>query len=189
LLATFPLVMRVMFPGLAARFRRYAGGWIRAPKKTRLKLERTEPAPSPEGGGVGFTVEEMTGIAERVLRDIGLTRNFARLVLTLGHGSHSMNNPHESAHDCGACGGAVGGPNGRAVAQILNDPRVRDGLSARGISIPPDTVFVGGLHNTCNEYVKFADTDLIPVSHRTEFDAARASATPTNGRGGSSRPR
>ena len=174
-LATFPMVARVLFPGLTARLRRRAGRFVGAPKKTRLQLERTDPAPSPEGRGIGFSVEEMTGIAERLLRDIGLTRKFARLVFTLGHGSHSMNNPHESAHDCGACGGAVGGPNGRAIAQILNDTRVRAGLAARGLTIPDDTVFVGGLHNTCNEYVKFADTDLIPDSHRAEFEAAQTS--------------
>ena len=174
-LATFPLVARVLFPGLTARLRRRAGGIVGAPKKTRLQLERADAVPSSEGCGVGFTVEEMTGIAERLLRDIGLTRNFARLVFTLGHGSHSLNNPHESAHDCGACGGAVGGPNGRAVAQILNDPRIRAGLVARGLAIPDETVFVGGLHNTCNEYVKFADTDLIPASHRAEFEAAHES--------------
>ena len=69
-------------------------------------------------------------------------------------------------HDCGACGGSVGGPNGRAIAQILNDPRVRSGLAARGLVVPDDTVFVGGLHNTCNEYVKFADVDRVPESHR-----------------------
>ncbi len=172
MLATFPLVGRVMFPGLTARLRRNAGKFVRPPKKTRLLLERTEAVAGPEGGGIGFSVEEMTGSAERVLRDIGLTRNFARLVFILGHGSHSMNNPHESAHDCGACGGAVGGPNGRAIAQILNDPRVRTTLAARGLSIPSDTVFVGGLHNTCNEYVKFADTDLIPASHLPEFEVA-----------------
>jgi uncharacterized protein YbcC (UPF0753/DUF2309 family) len=173
-LATFPLVARVLFPGLTARLRRRAGWFVGAPKRTRLQLERTDSTPSREGGGVGYTVEELTGIAERVLRDIGLSANFARLVFTLGHGSHSMNNPHESAHDCGACGGAVGGPNGRAIAQIMNDPRVRAGLVGRGVSIPADTVFVGGLHNTCNEYVKFADTDLIPESHRSEFQEARA---------------
>jgi uncharacterized protein YbcC (UPF0753/DUF2309 family) len=33
-------------------------------------------------------------------------------------------------------------------------------------------VFVGGLHNTCNEYVKFADTDLIPDTHRKLFAEA-----------------
>ncbi|HUR54228.1 MAG TPA: putative inorganic carbon transporter subunit DabA [Gemmataceae bacterium] len=174
-LATFPMVVRVLFPRLAAGLRRRIGWFVRPPKKTRLQLERPEPTPGPEEGVVGFTVEEMTGIAERVLRDIGLTRNFSRLVFTLGHGSHSMNNPHESAHDCGACGGAAGGPNGRAVAQILNDPRIRAALATRGVASPDDTVFVGGLHNTCNEYVKFADTDWIPESHRAEFDAARSS--------------
>jgi hypothetical protein len=171
-LASIPLVARVLFPGLTARLRRHAGRFVQPPKRTRLQLERTDPTPSPQCGGVGFTVEEMGRIAERVLRDTGLTRNFARLVLVIGHGSHSMNNPHESAHDCGACGGAVGGPNGRAIAQILNDRRVRAILAGRGIAIPADTVFVGGLHNTCNEYVKFADTDRIPESHKKLFDEA-----------------
>jgi uncharacterized protein YbcC (UPF0753/DUF2309 family) len=171
-LASVPLVARVLFPGLTARLRRRAGQFVQTPKGTRLHLERTDPSPGPENGGVGFSVEEMARIGERVLRDIGLTRNFSRLVLFLGHGSHSMNNPHESAHDCGACGGAVGGPNGRAIAQILNDPRVREALAARGLAIPADTVFVGGLHNTCNEYVKFADTDRVPESHRKLSDEA-----------------
>jgi uncharacterized protein len=171
-LASIPLVARVLFPGLTARLRRRAGQFVQPPRGTRLQLERTDPTPGPECGRVGFTVEEMALIAERVLRDIGLIDNFAKLVLMLGHGSHSMNNPHESAHDCGACGGAVGGPNGRAIAQMLNDPRVRKLLAERGVAIPADTVFVGGLHNTCNEYVKFSDTDRVPESHRKLFDDA-----------------
>jgi uncharacterized protein YbcC (UPF0753/DUF2309 family) len=81
-----------------------------------------------------------------------------------------------------ACGGSVGGPNGRAIAQILNDPRVRAGLAARGLVIPNDTVFVGGLHNTCNEYVKFFDTHKIPDTHLAEFEAAKASVDAAIGR-------
>jgi hypothetical protein len=169
-LAAIPLVGRVLFPRRAARVRRQLEQLVRTPPTTRLRLERVEPTPGPEPGRLGFSLEEMTNSAERVLRDIGLTSGFARLVVLLGHGSHSMNNPHESAHDCGACGGAVGGPNGRAIAQILNDPRVRERLAGRGLPIPAETVFVGGLHNTCNEYVKFADTDLVPESHRRELD-------------------
>jgi uncharacterized protein YbcC (UPF0753/DUF2309 family) len=55
---------------------------------------------------------------------------------------------------------------------MLNDPKVRKLLAERGISIPADTVFVGGLHNTCNEYVKFSDVDRVPESHRALFEEA-----------------
>ena len=137
-LAAVPLVSRVLFPRQTAHLKHELKDLI-GPPRTRLRLERTEPNPGPQCGRVGFSVEEMTNIAERVLRDLGLTREFSRLVLTIGHGSHSMNNPHESAHDCGACGGSRGGPNGRAIAQILNDPRVRTGLAARGLVDPGDS--------------------------------------------------
>jgi uncharacterized protein YbcC (UPF0753/DUF2309 family) len=180
-LAAVPLVSRVLFPRRTAHLRHKIKDAV-GPARTRLRLERTEPEPGPQCGRVGFSVEEMTTIAERVLRDIGLTSGFSRIVLTLGHGSHSMNNPHESAHDCGACGGSVGGPNGRAIAQILNDPRVRAGLAARGLVVPEDTVFVGGLHNTCNEYVKFFDAHRVPASHKSEFEAAKAAVNAAIGR-------
>jgi uncharacterized protein YbcC (UPF0753/DUF2309 family) len=173
-LASVPLVARTLFPRLTARLRKALGRMVLAAPPTRLQLERSDPTPGPEDDRVGYTLEEMTDIAERVLQDTGLTSGFARLVLTFGHGSTSMNNPHESAHDCGACGGARGGPNARAIAQILNDPRVRQRLHERGLAVPPETVFVGGKHNTSSEAVTFYDLDLLPESHRQEFEAARA---------------
>src|SRR5262249_48170074 len=156
-LATMPLVVRTLFPRLAARISGRLARLIHALPRTRLRLERLVPEPGPRSEQLGFTLEEMTDIAERQLRDMGLTRNFARLVRVIGHGSHSMNNPHESAHDCGACGGSVGGANARALAQMLNDPRVRIALAQRGLIIPRDTQFLGAVHNTCNEYVKVFD--------------------------------
>ncbi|HSQ55515.1 MAG TPA: DUF2309 domain-containing protein [Gemmata sp.] len=171
-LASIPLVVRTLFPRLAARLRRRLARLVHPIQQTRLDLERTEPEPGPGRGQIGYTLDEMIDIAERQLRDIGLTRNFAGLVFMIGHGSHSMNNPHESAHDCGACGGSVGGANGRAIAQILNDPRVRAELAHRGLSIPDDTRFVGALHNTCNEYVKVFDKDLLPDTHNAVFEYA-----------------
>jgi uncharacterized protein YbcC (UPF0753/DUF2309 family) len=173
LLATVPLVVRVVFPRLTAQLQGLFGRIVGPPPMTRLVLERSTPVPSPEDGGHGYLLPEMIDISERILRDIGLTSGFARLVFVFGHGSTSMNNPHESAHDCGACGGGPGGANARAIAQMLNDPRVRSALETRDLSIPRDTVFVGGLHNTANDDLTFSDIDRVPPTHRAEFELAQ----------------
>jgi uncharacterized protein YbcC (UPF0753/DUF2309 family) len=171
-LAAIPLTARVLFPRPTGRVRRLLARFV-TPPATKLRLERHDPTPGPDNGHIGYTVTEMVNQAERLLRDIGLVDHFARLIFTLGHGSFSLNNPHKSAYDCGACGGSPGAPNGRAIAHILNDDRVRTGLSERGIQIHPTTRFVGGLHNTCNDSVSLFDLDRIPDSHRAEFGGAR----------------
>jgi uncharacterized protein YbcC (UPF0753/DUF2309 family) len=172
-LASVPLVARVLFPRLTARIRRTAGSMVGPPPITRLRLERTAPVPGPQGDQVGFTIEEMADHAERLLRDIGLTSGFARLVFFLGHGSACLNNPHKSAYDCGACSGGAGGPNARALAAMLNNYRVRAVLARRGLEVPVDTLFVGGLHNTCEDSITFYDLDLLPSTHIEAFHAAR----------------
>jgi uncharacterized protein YbcC (UPF0753/DUF2309 family) len=140
---------------------------------TRLLLERAEAEPGPANGQLGYSLPEMITIVERVLRDAGLASRFSRLVIVVGHGSSSLNNPHESAHDCGACGGGRGGPNARAYAQMANDPRVREALAKRGLVIPPETYFVGAYHNTCDDSVAFFDLDRLPWLHRPDFEHAR----------------
>lgn len=172
-LASIPLVARVLFPRLTARIRRNVGRFVQAPPMTRLRLERKTAEPGPQDDAVGFTVDEMANTGERVLRDIGLISGFARLVMFLGHGSFCLNNPHKSAYDCGACSGSAGGPNARALAAILNDVRVRKILADRGLAIPAETVFLGGLHNTCVDSLTFFDLDLLPKSHFGDFEAAR----------------
>lgn len=172
-LASIPLVGRIMFPRLTARIRKQVGHFVKSPDLTELKLERAEPEPGPEPGQIGYSIAEMAGIVERVLWDIGLTSGFSRVIVVLGHGSKSLNNPHNSAYDCGACGGGAGGPNARALAQMANDPRVRAIVAERGVRIPDETVFVGGIHNTCNDSVTLYDIGRIPESHREEFESIR----------------
>src|SRR5262249_27448587 len=150
-LASIPLVARILFPRLAGKIRHTFGRIVRASPETRLRLERVAADPGPEPDRLGFSLEEMTAIGERLLHDVGLTVGFARLVILLGHGSHSQNNPHDSAYNCGACGGSAGGPNARAIAQILSDDRIRERLAAGGLAIPPESIFVGGQHNTCDD--------------------------------------
>jgi uncharacterized protein len=181
-LASFPLVARILFPRVAGRIRRTFGRMVRSSPMTRLKLERGEVESGPDFDHLGFTIEEMTDIGERLLRDIGLTTGFARLVILLGHGSRSQNNPHASAYDCGACGGSAGEPNARAIAQILSDPRVRERLALEGLAIPADTIFVGGYHNTCDDSVVYHDVDRVPESHAGEFEAARKAIRATSER-------
>jgi uncharacterized protein len=174
-LASVPLVARVLFPRSTSRVRRIFGSFVQPPPVTRLSIERIEPFPGPQVGHLGYSLDEMVHITGSVLREIGLTHNFARLVVLMGHGSSSLNNPHASAYDCGACGGGRGGPNARAFAGMVNDPRVRERLAAGGLVIPRQTVFVGAWHNTCDDSISYSDLDQLPSSHHDDFDAVKAS--------------
>ena len=170
-LALVPLVLRVVFPWLSSRWRRVRETSVAAPH-TRLLLDR-RVEPPPIGTYSGFNVREMADIVRRVLEDTSLRDRLSPLVLVVGHGSVSLNNPHESAHDCGACGGGRGGPNARAFAQMANDPRVRALLADEGLVIDAGTWFVGAQRNTANNDVMFFDDDLVPPSHRPVFARAR----------------
>ena len=172
-LATIPLVARVLFPRLTSRVQSTAGLWV-LPKNTKLRLRRGDVPPAAVGEGIGFTAVEMANCGERMLRDIGLTTKFAPLVVILGHGSSSLNNPHRSIYDCGACGGGAGGPNARAMAEFLNQPDVRRILADRGISIPETTMFQGGLHNTCNDQITLYDQERVPAAQKDHFRRFRS---------------
>ncbi|MCB9638406.1 MAG: DUF2309 domain-containing protein [Myxococcales bacterium] len=139
---------------------------------TRLTVEREEGT-TYDGAPrtLGYTIEEMTKIVYQQLLELGLTKPklFAPLVVFLGHGSHSQNNPHSAAYNCGACGGGRGGPNARAFAEMANHEKVRAGLLEKGISIPDSTWFLGGYHDTCDDNVIFYDEDRLPVSLKPTF--------------------
>lgn len=174
-LASIPMVARIVAPRMTAQISEKLGRLLQPPPRTQLQLDRSMPEPGPEPGHVGYTVAEMADIVERVLQDLGLLTGLSRLVIFAGHGSSSLNNPHESAYNCGACAGGRGGPNARAIAQMANDPRVRKVLAQRGLELPSETYFLGAYHNTCNDQMTYHDLDQLPKSHQADFQYARQS--------------
>ncbi len=115
-----------------------------------------------------------TKAAETVLRAMSLTTNFARLVLLAGHGANVVNNPHASGLHCGACGGYSGEVNARLLAALLNDPEVRAGLAPQGIEIPPDTLFLGALHDTTTDRIALYADDHPSAAHHNDLEKAGA---------------
>jgi uncharacterized protein len=138
-------------------------GLTDAEDKTRL------PRLTSHVDGTPVPTDERCRIAESFLRTIGLTRNFARVVLLVGHGSATRNNAHAAGLDCGACCGQPGDVNARAAAALFNDEHVRAGLAARGLDIPKTTRFVGALHNTTTD-------EVTPFAEDTGADLAEVRA-------------
>ncbi|MGD8547243.1 MAG: DUF2309 domain-containing protein [Thiohalophilus sp.] len=144
-------------------------------------VDQLEPAIDATQQGSNCVEHEATGIpqsdwvdhGERILRAMGMTDNFAPLVLLAGHGSSTVNNPHATALDCGACAGQTGEASARVVAKLLNQPEVRRGLLERGIVIPADTWFLAGLHDTTTDEVRLFDTEAMPETLSEQLEQLR----------------
>jgi uncharacterized protein YbcC (UPF0753/DUF2309 family)/formate hydrogenlyase subunit 3/multisubunit Na+/H+ antiporter MnhD subunit len=143
----------------------------------RSVRERIGPRLAPRivaGRETGFGSTQRLAMAEAVLRAMSMTDGFARLVLLVGHASSTVNNPHGTSLDCGACGGHTGEANARVAAGILNDPFVRSGLVERGIAIPQDTWFLGALHDTTTDQVRIFNAEEVPAGLAGDLDKLRA---------------
>jgi uncharacterized protein YbcC (UPF0753/DUF2309 family) len=157
--------------GWAARLREAADGRL----ATRLRSTAAADTPAtPQAPREGYTDAEQADRVHGFLTGIGLTRGFSPLVVIVGHGSNSLNNPHLSAYDCGACSGRHSGPNARLFAAMANRPEVRALVRARGVEIPAATWFLGCEHNTCDDQFIWYEGDALPVDHVRAFEDLRA---------------
>ena len=127
---------------------------------------RQKAAESPT---VGIPMTDRGGLAEIILRAMSMTSNFARLVLLVGHGSSTFNNPYATGLDCGACAGQTGEVSARVIAALLNESKVREELSQKGIKIPSDTRFVGALHDTTVDTIDLFDIEGLESTHADDL--------------------
>ena len=130
--------------------------------KVDLHYERTHDEEMKNGFFDGYTVPEMAERVGRVLRQIGLTHNFGKLIAIVGHGSSSTNNPYFAAYDCGACSGRPGMVNARTFARMANRHDVRSILREQGLEIPAGTRFIGAIHDTARDEISMLDVENLP---------------------------
>ncbi|UYY77558.1 YbcC family protein [Sphingomonas sp. R1] len=157
-----------------------AAGFVYAAKllKGTLGLAAPKAAPRKPRFHPPLPHKDAVDAAERILRAMSLTGDFAPLLVLVGHGADVTNNLHASALQCGACGGHAGDVNARLLAGLLNDPVVRKGLEARGIHLPAGTVVIGALHDTTSDRIQlFADDVAAPAGALAAVEQALARAS------------
>ncbi|RBW67553.1 DUF2309 domain-containing protein [Bacillus taeanensis] len=166
------MAARSFVPRSAERFlRNLRESWLRKPNTTlSLHHDSHTEAEVP----VGFSDEEKVNYARQALKTMGLTKNFAPLIVICGHGSQSSNNPYAAALECGACGGAAGGFNARVLAALCNLPEVREKLSSEGIEIPEDTVFAAAEHKTTVDELQWVYVPELSEAAQEAFDRMEA---------------
>lgn len=150
---------------------------LRLGRRRDAEAASGRPALDPsdrDGRLTGIPAADRLASAAAILRAMGLTQNLARLVLLVGHGATTRNNPHAAGLACGACGGHAGDVNARVAAAILNDPTVRAGLGDMGIEVPADTLFVAALHDTTTDLVSILDGATLPASHAKDLALLKA---------------
>ncbi len=109
---------------------------------------------------LGIPLDEKVGIVKSAFDLMGW-KQFAPLVLFVGHGSHSANNPFSSSLDCGACAASPGRHNARMLAKLANLPEVRKVLAdTHGVMIPKSTIFMGAEHNTTTDDIVLFDYEV-----------------------------
>lgn len=167
LLALVPLSLSTLAPRLTHRFQLFLKKVLLNPTDESAIVFAQDDDPVGEGR---FTLDEMVHRVRTLLISTGISKRIAPLVVIMGHGSFSTNNPFRSAYDCGACGGRPGRMNSRVFAAMANRKDVRERLGQLGVPIPEKTTFLGAFHNTCTDEVEYFDLEQLTDINSKIFD-------------------
>lgn len=162
LVSAFRLILNIFSPTLSPKV---ATSFRHTNDQIKFKLLRESENEVENGLKLGFTKPEMAERVYGLLRACGLVENFSKLIVMLGHGSSTVNNPHYAAYDCGACSGRPGSINARIFCMMANDPEVRELVKQKGLVIPESSLFVPALYDTTRDQVYFYDQSGIKGSH------------------------
>jgi uncharacterized protein YbcC (UPF0753/DUF2309 family) len=108
---------------------------------------------------------EKTSIASGILNHLGWKDQFPDYIIITGHGSLTVNNPHQAGLACGACSGQSGELSSMFASQLLNDSETRKQLLQMGFSIPSHTKFIPAMHETVTDEILFLEKDKIEPSY------------------------
>ncbi len=175
------ILARTLLPGYSYRFKEKNTASHESVCEPRIKH-----AGKPSDHELGISLEEKVGIVKSAF-DLTGWKTFAPLVVFVGHGSHSANNPFGSSLDCGACAASPGRHNARMLAKLANLPEVKKILlDDYNLSIPNDTIFIGAEHNTTTDEIVIFDAE-VPDSHlrqlkKLKSDLSKAQETATQER-------
>lgn len=127
----------------------------------------------PIGLSANLDLSQSVALAKGILQNLGLKKRLGSLVVFVGHGSQSTNNPFQASLDCGACGGHSGESNARMAAQLLNNPEVRKAIREEKIELPEECWFMAALHNTTTDEIIFFEEEGMPLFARDELEVLR----------------
>ena len=160
-----------IFSGLWMGLKSFAPMWSKRIQSRLQKICGKHYSLTPDVNSI--TLEQQVNYGASVLNTMGLTKNFAPLIVFCGHGSSTQNNAYATALDCGACGGNHGAPNARIIAAILNSVEVRQALKQEGIDIPNNTLFLGAEHNTTTDEVELYDVNVSSGSFHEKISSLK----------------
>ncbi|MDC7825565.1 DUF2309 domain-containing protein [Pseudomonas sp. BLCC-B13] len=120
-----------------------------------------------------MSLAQRAELAARILQAMGLSGQVPELLVLIGHGSQSSNNPQAAGLDCGACCGQSGEINARLLAGLLNDAEVRAELRSRGHELPAHCQVLAGLHNTSTDEVRIFGQQHLPAALQPAWQRLR----------------